>query len=79
MLHKCLKTLKYLVQFPQDPVQCERIEEAVQNMTFTTYGLLKTAELACRDQDNPNARRRLTDAVGELNDAIRRLVSYSLH
>lgn len=54
-------------------MQCERIEEAVQEMMFTTYGVLKRGEQACLEPD-VNTKRRLLDGCLNLNESIDKLV-----
>ncbi|XP_037876905.1 talin-2 isoform X1 [Bombyx mori] len=58
----------------KDPVHNSRIEDAIQDLSFATYNVLKTAEYASRDLDHPVSRRRLLDALRQLNESINTLV-----
>ncbi|KAM3956915.1 uncharacterized protein ACR2FA_009114 [Aphomia sociella] len=56
-----------------DPVQNAKIEEAVREMNFHTYNVVKTSDLVNQDPKNRVYRKRLLDACRMLNESINKL------
>ncbi|KAJ0171017.1 hypothetical protein K1T71_013216 [Dendrolimus kikuchii] len=69
-----LRAHAHALKNKQDPFQAKKVEEAAQEMSYATYNLLKTAEHHSQSPNHPDTRRKLLDALRQLNDSINKLV-----
>lgn len=68
-----LKVHAHALQKKQDALQANKIQEATQEMSFATYNLLKTCEHGSQNPEHPETKRKLLDALRQLNDSINKL------
>lgn len=61
-----------------DATKDKEIDDSIDDMVWTTFGLFKAAENVSKDPKNDAAKRILLDSCRLLNDSINKLVSFKL-